>query len=166
MSMTVLLLIGAWPTRTWAQSSSAPLAQLQFDIIGVRLVVDPPALTVPKQIATQINTSLVLPTGAGIETQDALTALTQGALVEGTLRGPSIPPTRLTARPGEPLTLPAFALAGDYFLDGLRLVKDGVALLDATAPDGRPATTIPILVINEIFVTSVTSRPLSLDEIK
>src|SRR6185436_5703087 len=30
----------------------------------------------------------------------------------------------------------------------------------------RPATTIPIAVINEVFVTTVTSRPLSLDEIK
>ena len=38
-----------------------PLTQLQFDIVGVRLVVDPPALTVPKNIATQINTSLALP---------------------------------------------------------------------------------------------------------
>ena len=39
-------------------------------------------------------------------------------------------------------------------------------MLDATAPDGRLATTIPIKVINEVFVTSVTSRPLSLDEIR
>ncbi len=153
------------PVRANAQSQTT-LAQLQFDIVGVRLVVDPPTLTVPKQIATQINTSLVLPAGAGVDAREALATLTQGALVEGTLRGPQIPPMRITTRPGEPLPLPAFALPGDYFLDGLRLVKDGVALLDATAPDGRPATTIPIAVISEIFVTTVTSRPLSLDEIK
>ena len=42
-----------------ARAQQAPLTQLQFDIVGVRLVVDPPALTVPKNIATQINTSLV-----------------------------------------------------------------------------------------------------------
>lgn len=163
-------LLCAWlvsSTDTAAQTNgTSALTQLQFDIVGVRLVVDPPVLTVPKQIATQINTSLVLPTGASLNTSDAVAALTQGALVEGTLRGPSIPPTRITARPGQPLPLPAFALPGDYFLDGIRLVKDGVPLLDATAQDGRPATTIPIAVINEIFVTSVTSRPLSLDEIK
>lgn len=160
------VIFAALPVCASAQAPAAPLAQLRFDIVGVRLVVDPPALTVPKQIATQINTSLLLPAAAGVQTSDALAALVQGALVEGTLRGPSILPTRITARPGEPLLLPAFALPGDYFLDGLRLVKDGVALLDATASDGRPATTIPILVINEIFVTNVTSRPLSLDEIK
>ncbi len=164
----VALTWALWATSTARAQDGvgAPLTQLQFNIVGVRLVVDPPALTVPKQIATQINTSLVLPTGAGIETSDAVAALTQGALVEGTLRGPSIPPTRITARPGQPLLLPAFALPGDYFLDGIRLVKDSVALLDATAQDGRPATTIPIAVISEVFVTSVTSRPLSLDEIK
>src|SRR5687768_14884806 len=138
------------PSPAYGQTGQSPLAQLQFDIIGVRLVVDPPALTVPKQIATQINTSLVFPTDAGYETRDAIAALTAGGLVEATLRGPFIQPTRLTARPGEPIPLPPFALPGDYFLDGIRLIKDGEPLLDAVAPDGRPATTIPIKVINEI----------------
>ncbi len=165
--MTTALLAGeAAPVRAQGQGSTAPLTQLRFDIIGVRLVVDPPALTVPKQIATQINTSLVLPAGSGTDTGEAVAALVRNGLVEGTLRGPSIPPTRLTARPGEPLRLPAFALPGDYFLDGIRLVNDGEPLLDATAQDGAPATTIAIKVISEVLVTSVTSRPLSLDEIK
>jgi hypothetical protein len=162
-----LLLAAVWllPTNAVAQNGAGqPLTQLQFDIVGVRLVVDPPVLTVPKQIATQINTQLELPAGA--EGSAALAALTQSSIVEATLRGPSIPPTRITTTPGQPIPLPPFALAGDYFLDGIRLLKDGVPLLDATAPDGRPATTIPIAVINEVFVTSVTSRPLSLDEIK
>jgi hypothetical protein len=122
---------------------SQQLTQLQFDIVGVRLVVDPPSLTVPKQIATQINTRLELPAAAGTNASEAMAALADGGLVEATLRGPAIPPTRITARPGQPLPLPPFALPGDYFLDGIRLVKDGVPLLDATAPDGRPATTYP-----------------------
>jgi hypothetical protein len=160
------LMVGCalWSTTVAAQAP--PLAQLQFDIVGLRLVIDPPALTVPKQIATQLNTSLVLPAGAPTDASDAIASLVQGAIVEGTLRGPSIPPTRLTTRPGEPLLLPAFALPGDYFVDGLRLVKDGVPLLDATSQAGAPATTVPIKVINEVFVTSVTSRPLTLEEIK
>src|SRR5262249_11542438 len=56
--------------------------------------------------------------------------------------------------------------AGDYFLDGIRLVRNGQTILDATATDGRPATTIPIRVINEVLVASVTSRPLAIDEIR
>src|SRR5688572_20663219 len=146
----LLLPLLALSARPSAQQTAPPLAQLQFDIVGVRLVVDPPAVTVPKQIATQINTSLVLPSNAASETRDAVAVLTHGGLVEATLRGPFIPPTRITARPGEPLRLPPFALPGDYFLDGVRLVKDGATLLDATGSDGRPATTIPIKVINEI----------------
>lgn len=142
------------------------LTELQLDIVGVRLVVDPPALTVPKNIATQINTSLAVPPAAGDEVRDAVASLTAGAIVEAELRGPSFPATRITAVPGQPLPLPAFALPGDYILDNIRLVRDGETLLDATAPDGRPATFVPIHVIAEILVTSVTSRPLSLDEIK
>lgn len=163
---TITVLLALSTTISAQNGSVAPLAQLQFDIVGVRLVVDPPVLTVPKQIATQINTRLEVPAGAGANTVQAIAALASGGVVEATLRGPSIPPTRITTRPGQPIPLPPFALPGDYFLDGIRLLKDGVPLLDATAPDGRPATTIPIAVISEVFVTSVTSRPLSLDEIK
>src|SRR5262245_55825487 len=72
-----------------AQTSDTPLAHLQFDTIGARLVVDPPALTVPKNIATQINTSLVLPQGIGTDARDAILTLTDGAQVEAELRGPS-----------------------------------------------------------------------------
>lgn len=149
-----------------ALAQQAPLTELQFDIVGVRLVVDPPALTVPKNIATQINTSLVLPDGAGAAATEAIARLSRGAVVEAQLRGPEIPPTTVRVAPGQPIPLPAFALPGDYVLDGIRLVKDGVPLLDAQTADGRPATTIPIAVIGEILVSSVTSRPLSLDEIR
>ncbi len=147
-------------------SAQPPLAQLQFDIVGVRLVVDPPVLTVPKNIATQINTTLQLPPGAGTNTREAIDTLTNGAIVEAELRGPDLPRTRIVTRPGQPIPIPPLAIPGDYFLDGIRLVKDGQTILDATAQDGTLATTIPIRVISEVFVTSVTSRPLSLDEIR
>ena len=80
--------------------------------------------------------------------------------------GRRFPPTRIVTRAGQPIPIPPLALPGDYFLDGIRLVKNGRTILDATAPDGRLATTIPIRVISEVFVTNVTSRPLSLDEIR
>src|SRR5206468_11709859 len=54
----------------------------------------------------------------------------------------------------------------DYFLDGIKLTRNGQTILDATAADGRPATTIPIRVINQVLVASVTSKPLSLDDIR
>ncbi len=161
VALGALLTLGAA-----AANAQPPLAQLQFDIVGVRLVVDPPALTVPKNIATQINTSLTLPPGAGAETRDAIESLTSGALIEAELRGPELTPTRIVTRPGQPIPVPPLAIPGDYFLDNVRLVKNGQTILDATASDGRLATTIPIRVISEVFVTNVTSRPLSLDEIR
>ena len=162
VSVAAVLLLA--PTPALAQQPS--LAQLQFDIVGVKLVVDPPALTVPKNIATQINTSLALPAGADPSALQALAQLASESVVEAELRGPELTPTTLRVQPGQPIPLPAFALPGDYFLEGVRLVKDGVPLLDAQAADGRPATTIPIRVIGDILVASVTSRPLSLDEIR
>jgi hypothetical protein len=162
--LSLSLLLGAG-TRAYAQQTQS-LAELRFDIVGVRLVVDPPALTVPKNIPTHVNTSLVVPAGAPADVRDALATLTAGAVVEAELRGPSIPATRISVAAGSPIPLPAFALPGDYFLDGIRLARDGVTILDATTADGHPATTIPIKVISEVFVTSVTSRPLSADEIR
>src|SRR6266850_3410269 len=44
LMVTTLLCALATPARA---QQAAPLAQLQFDIIGVRLEVDPPVLTVP-----------------------------------------------------------------------------------------------------------------------
>src|SRR4029077_518304 len=161
----LLASFAAWPAA--AQQSGAPtVTHLQFDIVGVRLVVDPPALTVPKNIATQINTSLVAPSGLGTDVRDALATLTDGAQVEAELRGPSLTPTRIAVVPGQPLPIPPLALPGDYVLDGLRLVKNGETILDATTGGGGPSTTIPIRVINEVLLASVTSKPLSLDDIR
>ena len=114
------------------------LLHLQFDIVGIRLEVSPSALTVPKDIA----------------------ALQAETAVVAELRGPSSPPVTLTAPPGQPILLPPLALSGDYFLDQIRPVQHGQTLLDATP------NVVPIEVISQVLVTSVTSRPLSLEEVQ
>ena len=70
VSLVWLLAFLAGTPAVAQQGGAPPLAHLQFDIVGVRLVVDPPALTVPKNIATQINTSLVTPPGLGAEVRE------------------------------------------------------------------------------------------------
>lgn len=154
-----VMLIAAFSACALAQSQ-IPLTQLEFDIVGIRLVVDPPALTVPKNIATQINTQLVLPNGSGFDAGDALATFTAETVVEAELRGPSLLPTKIVTKPGQPVPIPPLALPGDYFLDRIRLVKNGQVILNATP------FTVPIKVISEVFITSVTSRPLSLEEIR
>ncbi|MCP5152800.1 MAG: Ig-like domain-containing protein [Ectothiorhodospiraceae bacterium] len=146
-----------------AQSSAhaqSPLTNLTLDIVGARLVVEPPALVVPKNIATQVNTRLELPAGAPAEALALVEDLAAGSRVVAELRGPGLDPVEVSARPGEPLPVPAFALPGDYFMDRIRLERDGAVLLE-----GAPST-VPIQVIAEVLVSSVTTRPLSLDEIR
>ncbi len=155
----VLLLVSI-AVRATAQQLPAQLTDLEFDIVGVRLVPSPTALTVPKGIPTRVNADLVVPAGAGADVAQAVATLADGAFVEAELRGPGIPPIPIRVDAGQPLPIPALALAGDYFLDRIRLVKDGEVVLDATPP------TVPIKVIAEILVTSVSSRPLSIDEIR
>ncbi|MEG7522132.1 MAG: carboxypeptidase-like regulatory domain-containing protein [Chromatiales bacterium] len=153
LGMVLLLLLNG-------TAAAQSFAELQFDIIGVQLTVDPPALTVPKDIPTIVNTELTLPPGAGPEAQAALDRLRSETRIQAQLRGPSLPAIDIEVRPGDPIPIPPFALPGDYFLDQIQLVKNGEALLDAT-----PGL-VPIKVISEILVTSVTSRPLTLDEIR
>ena len=136
-----------------------PSAVLRFDIVGIQLAVDPSTLTVPKDIATHVNVSLQAPVGAGQVFEPAIAKLREGAEVRAKLRGPGISTVDLHAPAGQPLPIPPLRLPGDYLLTQIRLVKDGAVVLEAT-PD-----VVPIKVINEILVTRVQTRPLSLDEI-
>src|SRR5437773_343436 len=160
LSLTACLVLATQLAVSASAQPLPPLAQLEFDIVGIRLAVDPAALTVPKDIATQINTHLMFSTAGGVDTTNAVASLTADTIVEGELRGPGIPPVRLTVKPGQPLAIPALALPGDYFLDQIRLVKNGQTILNATP------SVVPIKVISEVLVSSVSSRPLSLSEIQ
>ncbi len=129
---------------------SQPLTTLEYRLTGLALNVSPAELTVPRDIATQLNTSVV-----GME------ALPQGASVHATLRGPSFPGTiEITAAPGEPILLPPFSRAGIHFLEDIRLDADEG--LTIAADPGQ----VTINVLEEILVGEVTSRPLTLDEIR
>ncbi len=150
----------AWMVLGLFAAQAQTFAQLQFDIIGVRLTADPTALTVPKNIPTIVNTELTLPAGAGPKARAALDRLRSETRVRAQLRGPSLPAIDIEVRPGDPIPIPPLALPGDYVLDQIRLVKGGEVLLD-----GTPGL-VPIKVISEILVTSVTSRPLALAEIR
>src|SRR5881396_988206 len=169
LSLTACLVLATQLAVSASAQPLPPLAQLEFDIVGIRLAVDPAALTVPKDIATQINTHLMFSTAGGVDTTNAVASLTADTIVEGELRGPGIPPVRLTVKPGQPLAIPALALPGDYFLDQIRLVKNGQTILNATS------SVVPIKVISELTLltstslmtlmgSSVSSRPLSLSE--
>jgi hypothetical protein len=89
--------------------------------------------------------------------------------VQAELSGPglsgalSLPITGASAIPSaDPLilTFPGLPVAGDYELANIRLVRGGQPVLDV-----QPRR-VPLRVIDQILVTSVVTRPLSLDEIR
>ncbi|HSH09270.1 MAG TPA: hypothetical protein VK995_02710, partial [Oceanipulchritudo sp.] len=130
-------------------ADDVPLTTLQYRVHGGGLEVSPAALAVPKNIAGSVATSL-----RGLSAPE-------GSYVEAWLRGPSFPARRLLGAPGQPLLLPPLNLVGDYALDGIRLVDaNGETILD-----GSPAS-IPVTVFDEVLISRVTSRPLTLDEIQ
>ncbi|TVR51684.1 MAG: hypothetical protein EA425_06600 [Puniceicoccaceae bacterium] len=129
--------------------TAQPLTTLDYRVVGQQLGVSPAAVAVPKGIAGSVLTTV-----AG--------DLPPGAFVEATLRGPSFPARRLVAAPNAPLLLPPLSLVGDYSLDGIRLIDPATG---AVLLEGNPST-VPVRVFDEILISRVTSRPLSVEEIE
>lgn len=119
----------------------------------------PAAVSVPKGVAGSVAVTLTGLSGAGA---DDVSAPFADAVVEALLRGPSFPARRLVGRVNEPLLFPPLHLAGDYELNDIKLVDavTGETLMEAT-PDR-----VPIRVFDEVLISRVTSRPLTLDEIQ
>jgi len=134
--------------------ASTPIAAVEYRVAGTELRVSPPMLTVPKGVAGSVLVELV----------GAEEAPPGDAFVEGTLRGPSFPARIVIGRVNEALLLPPLPVVGDYQLDNIRLVRlesgDPVVLYE-----GLPSS-VPVRVFDEVLVSRVTSRPLSLDEIR
>ncbi|MCI0538973.1 MAG: hypothetical protein L0Z50_27515, partial [Verrucomicrobiales bacterium] len=133
-----------------------PLTTLEYKIVGTQLRVDPPSLSVPKGIPGSVNVDVV--SGDGAKNAQAVA----GGHIEAMLRGPSFPARRLVGRANEPLLFPPLHLVGDYQLDDIKLVDSTTG---AVRMEGTP-NSVPVRVFDEVLVSRVTSRPLSLDEIK
>jgi len=129
--------------------AAPPLVTLDYKIAGSSLEVSPAVLSVPKNVAGSVAANLIGATAPA------------GAYVEATLRGPSFAARRLVGEAGKPLLLPPLNLVGDYSLDGIRLVgADGSVVLE-----GLPSS-VTVHVFDEVLISRVTSRPLSLGEIQ
>jgi hypothetical protein len=129
------------------------LGQGRLAIAGTRLVISPEAQTVPFETGTIVETRL--------EGYDASRGeLPSGLRVVGELSGPEIAGRlTLSTLPGEPFRIPRFSEAGEYVLEDIRLVE-GEELLAYGEP--RSASVL----VTQVLVTRVTSRALTLDEIR
>jgi hypothetical protein len=139
-------------------ASPLPTA-LDYRIVGAQLRPARTSIDIPKNVPGALTVSVV----AGDGTQnDATRTIAANAIVEATLRGPSFPARRVVGTPGGDLELPPLPLVGDYSLDDIRLLDSTTG---AVRLEGTPRS-VPIRVFDEVLVSRVTSRALSLEEIQ
>jgi hypothetical protein len=151
-----------------ALAHAQPLASGELRIAGVQLAVSPASQTVPRNQATALQAMLVDPSDPG-QPATLPAEFVDGLVVKGELSGPGLAaPQTLSAafadaeEPGTVLLpVPALLANGNYVVDNLRLEDaDGNFIVPA-----EPAVAT-LDVIDKVIVTSVSSRPLSLEEIQ
>lgn len=133
-------------------AAAEPLTTLEYRVVGTQLRVTPSVLSVPKGIAGSVLVQL-----SGVTNVS-----TSEAFIEATFRGPSFPARRIVGQVNQALLLPPLNLVGDYQLDNIRLVD---AATGATKMEGVPSS-VPVRVFDEVLISRVTSRPLTLVEIQ
>jgi hypothetical protein len=164
VSLTFLAALAA------AASAQPPrkIAELELSLFGVSASVEPAEPTVPKNIASAVRVVVRAGT-AELSVADVARFVGSGFEIQGELSGPGLRETvTLPQRsPGDPppedpllLPLPALSVAGDYTLDNVRVVAGGRTALDASPSH------VTVKVLDQILVTSVRTRPLTLDEIR
>ena len=150
LTLLALVALGALPRAAFAQSS---LGSGTLLVAGTTLTVSPDSQTVPFDTPTIVHTTL-----AGFDTAQG--TLPADLRVVGDFTGPEIDGVlELATVPNEPFRIPRLSLQGQYRLDNIRLEQAGVFLAYA---EPRSAAVL----VTQILITRVTSRPLTLEEIR
>ncbi len=143
-----------------AGRAGAPLVTLQYTVTGTGLQVTPASLSVPVGIPGSVLVSVL---SGGSTNSAAAAQLSAGAYVQAVLRGPAFShPRTIVGSPNAPLLLPTINLVGEYELDNIQLVD---AVTGQTRLQGTPST-VPVQVFSQLLVSSVTSTPMTLDQIQ
>ncbi len=139
----------AWPRL----ATAGDLANAQLLIAGSRLTVSPESQTVPYDTPTIVETHL-----EGYDASHGV--LPAGLRVLADFTGPEIDGILvLETPPNQPFHIPRLRLQGEYRLDNIRLMQ-GDALLAYAAPRSSS------VLVTQVLITRVTSRALTLDEIR
>ena len=150
-----------------ASEGPAPLGRSEIRVVGLAVDLDTrpdieglqDTMTAVRDVPTGLETFL----GSPVDT--ALRTAPPGALVKAELRGPTFGDAvvELAAPPNQLFELPLLRVAGEHRVTRVRLeAADGTVLFerDPTRPPVR------IDVIDQLLVSSVTTRPLTLEEIQ
>jgi hypothetical protein len=142
------------------------IGELELTLGGLTATVTPANPVIPKNL--QGGVQIVVQSGGTALTAAQLATFLGGSFqVQGVYSGPGLPqavdvPQAGGAVSSDPLVLvlPAVTESGDYTLSNLRFVVGGSSVLDVT-----PGT-VPVKVIDQVLVTSVQTRALTLEEIQ
>jgi hypothetical protein len=144
------------------------IGEMELKLLGLSATVDPVRPVVPKNVPSAVR--IVVRAGsAELPLSEALRFLGPNLTVHADLSGPGLRETLslpvLTA--GDPLSddplllaLPGLTVSGNYTLANLRIESEGRPVLDVTPQ------TVTVEVIEQVLVTSVKTRALTLDEIR
>lgn len=166
----VALFIVGFVSSLLAQTSLRKIGELELQVQGISATVNPTNPTIPKN--TPAGVRIVVTSGTTQLSSSDVTNFLGGPFeVHGELSGPGlngtitlpfVDPNGGATPIVDPLILPIPALteAGDYTLSNLRITVNGSPALDVSP------STIPVKVIDQVLITSVETRPLTLDEIK
>jgi len=158
--IAILALLAGFMVTPAHADDPEPILHLQLLIVGPKLTVKQETLALPRNIPTILNTEISLPTEE-IDKASFIAQYLAGATVEAELRGPAYTtPLTLRCPPNGDLSIPAIPVAGRYLLENIRLTRNGQTLFLAVP------RVVPIEVIDEILISKVTSRPLTLQEIR
>lgn len=157
-----LLMLGLAPVP-----SSTPIAAVSVRVLGLRVDVD----TRPDQTGVQYSMTAVrgFPTAVhtlvGAPGYPLDESQAGGLRLKAVLQGPAFDPEGLLleALPNQPLEIADIPVEGHYQLTEVRLEDATGRRILGRAPDLPPVT---IEVIDQLLVTQVTSRPLTLEEIR
>lgn len=137
-------------TRGGSLGAADNMADGEVIVKGLALTIAPANQMVP------LNTPVKVKTLFSVERPE----LSRGMVVKGELKGPGLlEPVTLSTLPNHPFNVPGLTVTGEYYLENIRLEREGRVLLA-----GEPASVS--IEVMDIVVTRVETRPLSLAEIR
>ena len=164
----VALANGLLPAPAAAQAPLRKIGEMELQLAGLGAVLDPVNPVVPKN--TPAGVQVIVRAGGRQLTAAEVETLVGGSFfIEAELNGPGLPRTITTPDldSGEPLPadrlilpLPGLNVAGDYELSNIRIVSGGRAVM------GVLPEVATLKVIDQVLVTKLVTRPLTLDELK
>ncbi len=159
---------GLLPAPAAAQAPLRKIGEMELQLAGLGAVLDPVNPVVPKN--TPAGVQVIVRAGGRQLTASEVETLVGGAfIIEAELNGPGLPRTITIPDlasgdplPADPLILPlpGLNLGGDYELTNIRIVSGGRAVM------GVLPEVATLKVIDQVLVTKLVTRPLTLDELK